>query len=178
MTYLSDRRRVELALVPRLYAMWVRGALDIMHKAGKTDVAGLVAELERLMLAENEALDGAAERAKLEARVARAANRLYDDVAPRDGTEGANMTRVFLQLAILTNDLIASGHVEVVAGGQFDQAYTALKDGIVSTAERDADVAGLLDAVDRAATKGAARMRRMLTDMGLFRPVAVGRAAA
>lgn len=177
MTYLSDRRRVELALVPRLYAMWVRGAIDLMRKAGKTDVAGLVDELERLMAAENEALAGAANRAKLEARVTRTANRLYDDVAPRDGGEGANMTRVFLQLAILTSDLIVEGQIEVIAGGKFDQAYTALKDGILSTAERDADVAGLLDAVDRAATKGAKRMRGMLTDMGLFRPVAVEAAA-
>lgn len=177
MTYLSDRRRVELALVPRLYAMWVRGAIDLMHKAGKTDVAGLVDEIERLMLAENEALDGAADRAKLEARLSRTADRLYDDVAPRDGAEGANMTRVFLQLAILTNDLIAEGQIEVVAGGLFDQAYEALKGGILSTAERDADVAGLLDAVDRAATKGAKRMRSALSDMGLFRPVAVEAAA-
>jgi hypothetical protein len=36
MTYMNDRRRVELALVPALYAMWVRGAMDLMHRAGKS----------------------------------------------------------------------------------------------------------------------------------------------
>jgi hypothetical protein len=93
-----------------------------------------------------------------------------DDVSarPDDPTGGANMTRVFLQLAILTNQLADEGHIAIVAGGNFEQAYEALKGGILSTADRDAEVAGLLEAVDRSATKGAARMRAVLDREGMF----------
>lgn len=160
---ISDRRRVELAVVPRLFALWVRGAIDLMRKAGKqAEAAGLVDELERLMLAENEAMDGAdpKRRAKMEARV----NRIgYAIMAP-----GPNMTRAFVALAVLVNDLIDDGHFAVVKGGNFDLAYEALKGGILSTADRDAEIAGLLDRVDRSATRTAGRMREQLDREGLF----------
>lgn len=163
-TYASDRQRVERALVARLFSDWMRSAIHLTKQRHGRAQEGQIQTMTLLFETENEALDGAADRDKLEARVDRLA-KLADRVTRGNKPNGKapNLASVFVQHTIMLKAILDAGYMTVADGSRFDIAHTAMVKAIYG-----AGVDDLLEAVDKAATKRAKRVLKALQAEGLY----------
>lgn len=166
---MNERRLIQVALIPRALHWMV----DLLERHPDSDPAvfrpirqAFAADVNGILERERDPQ----RRERLRERLDKAVTRL---MAPY---KGRVMTTPFLALKYLTDELMAEG---LWASGEvFDRAWDDLSYALLDhDPKKGAENAAALDAADGSARKNARRMRSALSDMGLFRPVAVEAAA-
>lgn len=152
MMYLSERRRVELALPANLMHRAVSAAIEPdIRSEDDREVISLLRQ------AAMEPLDGlnAGERRRLIRRIDRMGEEVMETLV------GGSRAKGFLALTLWLKGILDDGTLVLVAGSAFDQAMTA----ILATMQDNPDV---IEAVDRSATKAARRIADMLRRQGYY----------
>ncbi|KJS40375.1 MAG: hypothetical protein VR70_05920 [Rhodospirillaceae bacterium BRH_c57] len=148
MTYLSDRRRVALAIYPRLLAVWMAVAMDAAGGAADDEDRAVLAAIKA---AEDDAYAGLDGK-----RVQTLRNRVKTLAAEcLEGYEQSAMVKVFLMVAYALRDTLESGALVLVDGSPLDVAYST----IAAEVSRHED---LMADVDRSAEKHARKLRERL----------------
>lgn len=152
----TDRRRIECAIFPRLFAVWMASAIDSVGP--QVDLTNDKATLARLRAAEMQALYDrvTADKAPaLKRRLDRLQVELLTPYAAKD------MIELFVVLAYTLRDVIADGHLTLVAGSDFDVAYEDIKNTLLQHEAR------VDDACERAQSE-VSQLRKALAERRLF----------
>lgn len=150
--HLSDRRRVELALPANLMHRMVTQCVEA---AARTEDDREVIDL--LRQAAHEPMDGLddAGRQRIMRRVDRLASAVMGELV------GGARAKAFLALTLWLKGLLDDGTLVLVEGSAFDLAMEA----ILATMRDEPDV---MAAVDRSATRAAARISERLRREGYY----------
>lgn len=149
--HLSDRRRIELAVYPRLFLRWM--------KAANEDKPSDLAILRALTDAEAEAMAAGNLACRL-----RRLKRL--ETALTLPLESKPLSLCFLAFAYALRDELAAGTLILHPGSAFDRAYEGIKAGLLDHAD-DPDV--MTAGMDEDAEAIAAALRATCRAFGYFK---------
>lgn len=148
---ISDRRRIECAIYPRLFARWMASASD----DGPDDLAVLTALKE----AEMEALGASAPRTVV--------NRLIRlSGAVTNPLMDVPLPVVFLAMTYALHDDLEEGALVLREGSAFDRAFEAIKSALLA---HEADPAIMTPGITERAEELSQCIRQTMRDAGYFK---------
>lgn len=148
---ISDRRRIELAIYPRLFGRWMRSASENKPED--------VAILRALRDAESEAL--ASDKLTVQLR---RLQRLEDAIL--DPLLKTPLPVVFLAMTYALHDDLEEGALVLREGSAFDQAYEGIKAGLLA---HEADPEIMTPGITEQAEALSQRIRQTMRESGYFK---------
>ena len=157
---ISDRRRVERALVPGMLLAVVLEACG--RDSDNEDANAMIAALDGEVAKPFEDILDPAKRAKMARRCRHVQSRAWAaaEFWETDKRKGASCGKVYLAVSMWIAGLTQRGAIEV-GDSPFTEAYEALLDGMDEHQEALAEM-------ERSATKAAERLRRFFEAEGYF----------
>ena len=148
---ISDRRRIECAIYPRLFARWMASASD----GSPDDLAVLTA----LRDAETEAMGPAASPALMR-RLIRLSGAVTNPLMETP------LPVVFLAMTYALHDDLEGGALVLREGSAFDRAFEAIKSALLA---HEADPGIMTPGITERAEELSQGIRRAMRDAGYFR---------